>query len=112
MKNIREVHDFAQVPGSGYDAEQDGDDPRWGRIDVECRRCHEKRRIGAPIDEVNLTGGCYRRGGPELRPGDLLVTAEGYLETFFSQSGSQITTRSLGNTGYHQYDICQVSRPS
>jgi hypothetical protein len=81
MKNRREAHAFRIVGGG--DPEQDGPDPQFWRVAVECARCGETRRIGAPLDEVNAGGGCRREGPDEpWQRGDLLVARGVFLDEY------------------------------
>jgi hypothetical protein len=102
VKNLMRNHDFNYI--SGYDPKQDGDDPRWGRIDVKCAVCNEKRRIGASIEEVNSTGGCIRSGGLKPVRQDF-ISVGGAVEYFKDVLPSgKILTLSAGNMGYHEND--------
>lgn len=82
MKNRLADHDWHKT--GGYDPEQDGPEPQWGRIAVECSICGEQRRIYhlLPLDDPGLTSGCRRPGSDAWQPGDLLVRAGGFLDTF------------------------------
>lgn len=102
MKNLLAEHDWEET--GGYDAALDGDDPRWGRIAVECRTCGEKRRIwqGLSPDDPRLLSGCRRRGSDTWRPGDRLVAGGLYIEYFerWLEDG-RVVTCSAGNSGFH-----------
>ena len=83
MKNVYADHRWWRT-GGGYDPEQDGPDPQWGRIEVECRVCGERRRIWRllPLADGALVQGCRRTGPDTWREGDLLVRDGATLDTF------------------------------
>ena len=82
MKNLRAKHDW-QVTG-GYDAEQDGPDPRWGRVAIECRTCGETRRVFCSLADPRVAYGCRRYGGDKWQQGDFLVRDGWALDQFES----------------------------
>lgn len=96
MKNKNQRHKFEVV--SGYDAELDGDDPRWGRVAVKCRVCGEERRVACSPYEMSLIGGCYRSGRNEpWQAEDLLVRDGGPLDQFVKyMPGDMVLTYNAG----------------
>lgn len=109
MKNRRVPHDF-HVSG-GYDPQQDGGDPRYGRIEVTCGICGEARRIYNEIAEVNSHGGCVRSGPAEpWERGDLLIREEAdgrFNDQFVGvlPNGRVVTW----NGSYYESDISQLT---
>jgi hypothetical protein len=106
IKNRHVDHDF-EVTG-GYDPEQDGDDPRWGRVAVKCSVCGEERRVACSPRELKLIGGCYRRGTAESwQRYDLLVTKGGALDEFVSylDDGRVLTWNTMA---YREYDRSEL----
>ena len=105
-KNRRELHDFQATGGPLPEYLED----RISVIPVTCSRCGEERQIMAPIAEVNLTGGCVRKGPDKLMPGDEVVTPEGYLQTFVQWlPNGKVLTLCGGNTGYHEWDEADLA---
>lgn len=102
MKNVLAEHDWKTV--GGYDPALDGDDPIWGRIAVQCRRCGEERRIwrGVSLSDMALLSGCRRQGSDQWQPGDRLIVKGRYIVYFdrWMEDG-RVRVESAGNTGYH-----------
>ena len=76
---------------------------------VRCRKCGEERRVGASIAEVNLTGGCLRKGPDKpWRRGDCLVREGVYLDWYEKTLPSgRILTYNLGGH-WHDSDPMDV----
>jgi hypothetical protein len=107
IKNRNQHHDFQAI--GGYDPELDGDDSRWGRALVKCNRCGEERRIGVSIGEVNIGGGCVRKGSVEpWQPGDLL-SRHGALDQYVKMLdiGLVLTWNAGGH--YHEAPVCDLT---
>jgi hypothetical protein len=109
MKNVLAEHDWETV--GDYDPALDGDEPQWGRIAVQCRRCGEQRRIwrGLARDDPGLLSGCRRQGGDAWESGDRLI-ADGRIIEYFDSwlPDGRVRTRSAGNAGYHEYEPWQL----
>lgn len=76
IKTDRRLHDW-QITG-GYDPEQDGEDERYARYAVQCKKCKEERRVGATFDDFIFacSSGCIRTNfNGRFQRGDL-VTVE------------------------------------
>lgn len=101
IKNIRARHDW-KITG-GYDPEQDGPDPQWGRMAIRCRRCGEERRVfqALSMDAPGVALGCVRNGKPSWQRGDLLVRDGQYLDQFVRRlRGGRVLTWDGGH--YHE----------
>lgn len=101
IKNTRKQHQWRAV--SGYDPEQDGPDPQWGRIGIACGKCGETRRISCGINNPFIAYGCVRKGDPrQWRKGDLLIRENAYLDQFVGwlPDGRALTY----NTGGHYHE--------
>ena len=100
MKNIKVRHHFRAYGSETVDGYQ--------LALVRCGKCHEERKIGAPIDQVNALGGCVRRGRDEpLQVGDLLVLDGTYLQQYQATlADGQVLTWNAGG----QYSTTEPAR--
>ena len=101
IKNDRQPHHWSTT--GGYDPAQDGDDPRYGRVAIECERCGETRRIGCSLDDPRRTYGCARDGFTgRFERGDL-VSVHGRLDSFANYIGTdRCATYNAGGGNYVQ----------
>jgi hypothetical protein len=104
FKNRYRVHSWAVV--GGYDPARDGDDPRWGRVAVECATCGERRRVGYEAYAENAPGlrdGCLRTSTSSLfERGDLVVIGDRLDEFVAYLPNDMALTYNAGGHGHEE----------
>jgi hypothetical protein len=90
----------------GYDPDQDGDEPRWGRVAIECTTCGETRRVGRDAYAENAIGlryGCLRTStSPQFERGDLVALPDGRLDEFVAYLSDDMAVTY--NAGGHSHE--------
>lgn len=108
MKNAYVKHDWA-VTG-GHDPEQDGDNPQWGRLAIECRTCGEQGRVwrGVSLDYDPVAYGCRRLGDDRWRSDDLLIRDGFYLDLFVRWLPEGMVQTYNRGGHYHEVEPSQL----
>lgn len=102
MKNDGTRHDW-QMAG-GYDPALDGPDPQWGRQQITCRICGERRRIFTTVTNPAVAYGCRRDGSDTWQNGDLLIRNGSCLDRFVAWLPDGMVRTFNAGGHYHDSD--------